>query len=265
MRSRSEWLFVAFAVVLLGDCMAAPDPKTTSLTAGGYSIMRRGVGTPAVVFESGLGGSKESWVKVYSVIASDHMAFAYDRPGMGKSPGTQRLRDGETIVEDLRTLLRSEGLAPPYVLVGHSAGGLYFQLFARRHPEEVAGLVLVDPTHPTSFEGEGAIEKRGALSNFIVATAMSWPMKAEFAALNETGREVLEAPNMPARIPCVILVAPDMSRSAFAKFDNAKRADFRNLYPNANVRDVQGGHDLPRSNPAVVIDAVNEVIKRLPR
>ena len=115
---------------------------------------------PAVVFESGLGSYKETWDKVFPVIATTNAVFAYDRPGIGQSTMTSRPRDGATIVEDLRALLKSRNVMPPYVLAGHSAGGLYMQLFARRYPSEVAGVVLVDSTHPTQFEGDGTLDNR---------------------------------------------------------------------------------------------------------
>jgi pimeloyl-ACP methyl ester carboxylesterase len=80
-------------------------------------------------------------------VATQARTFAYSRPGYGQSAPSQEPRDAAHIVEDLRALLATRGLAPPYVLVGHSFGGAYMELFAKAHPEEVIGVVLVDPRH----------------------------------------------------------------------------------------------------------------------
>ena len=79
---------------------------------------------PVVVFESGLGSYKEVWNKVLPVVASTNV-FAYNRPGIPRSPDTSRPRDAATIEEELTAPLRKRNLQPPFVLVGHSACGLY--------------------------------------------------------------------------------------------------------------------------------------------
>lgn len=92
----------------------------------------------------------DGWEKVIDSLAADASIFAYTRPGYGNSPQIDDARDGTTIVEELRQFLKHKGLAPPYVLVGHSLGGLYMQRFIKRDPQEVSGLVLVDPLFPVS-------------------------------------------------------------------------------------------------------------------
>ncbi|TAJ88610.1 MAG: alpha/beta fold hydrolase [Reyranella sp.] len=216
---------------------------------------------PTVVFEAGLGAHKESWTAVFREIARTNAVFAYDRPGIGRSTSTGRPRDGTAIVEELRTLLRGRGLKPPYVLVGHSAGGLYMQLYARLHPEEVAGLVLVDSTHPTQFEGEGSLANRGALAWGIMALAGGiGPIRPEFDALPQTGAEVLAAPPLSARIATVILLARNDGGGPAAAFDKAKRADFARLYPTAQIRWIDSSHNIPGEKPDAVVEAIRWVL-----
>src|SRR5262245_22200923 len=109
---------------------------------------RLGTGGPAAVLEAGGGMRMTTWKKVFSEVAAFTTAVAYNRAGFGNSSPVEAPRNGPGIVRELRAFLRELGLRPPYVLVGHSLGGLYMQLFARLHPDEVAGLVLVDPTPP---------------------------------------------------------------------------------------------------------------------
>jgi pimeloyl-ACP methyl ester carboxylesterase len=262
----SGWKVRLFACVCalgaaLAGCASLPGDQTASGATGHVEISELAGAAPTVVFESGLGAYKESWGEVFNDIGRTHSVFAYDRPGIGKSQATDRPRDGATIVEDLRALLKSRDLNPPYVLVGHSLGGLYVQVYARRYPAEVAGLVLVDPTHPTQFEGAGALERRGVAASALMGVyEMFGPVRSEFDALPQTGREVLSAPPPPRKLPIVILVAPDRSGSEMAAFDNAKRADYARLYPGADYREVEGGHRIPSENPKAVIDAIRKVL-----
>jgi pimeloyl-ACP methyl ester carboxylesterase len=109
----------------------------------------------------------DSWSKVFPEIGKNTTVFAYNRPGYGNSSKAITPRDGATVVEELRALLNSRGLRPPYVLVGHSLGGIYVQLFARKYPDDVVGLVLVDSSHPSQFEGSGAVENWPIIYEYI--------------------------------------------------------------------------------------------------
>jgi pimeloyl-ACP methyl ester carboxylesterase len=105
-----------------------------------------GQGGPTVIFESGWGADSAAWVRVLPMVASSRRACAYDRAGYGASDVGPDPRDASAIVGDLHAGLRAAHIRGPYILVGHSAGGLYVRLFAARYPREVVGLVLVDPS-----------------------------------------------------------------------------------------------------------------------
>jgi pimeloyl-ACP methyl ester carboxylesterase len=258
-RRRAACIFVLSAT--LAGCASLQGDQLSETVDGRTELSEQRGAPPTVIFESGLGNYKEAWNRVFPVIATTNTVFAYDRPGVGRSTPTSRPRDGATIVEDLRALLRSRNLAPPYVLVGHSAGGLYMQLYARRYPSEVTGLVLVDSTHPTQFEGAGALQNRSQFGNAIITIAgLAGPAKTELDALAETGREVLEAPAAPVGMPIIVLTAPDKSGTAIADFDNAKRHDFARLYPGATIRALDSGHAVQLDDPQAVIDAIRDVI-----
>jgi pimeloyl-ACP methyl ester carboxylesterase len=107
----------------------------------------QGTGSPTVIFESGLGVESRTWLAVEKRVAATTRACAYDRLGLGRSSAAVSGRTSADMVRDLETLLANAQLAPPYVLVGASLGGLNVQLFAAQHPDEVAGIVLVDSLH----------------------------------------------------------------------------------------------------------------------
>lgn len=105
-----------------------------------------GVGSPTVIFDSGLGVGAQAWSRVQPEIAQTTRACAFDRPGYGASDEGPAPRDATRIVVDLKAGLEAAGIAGPYVLVGHSMGGYDMRLFANLHAEQVVGMVLVDPS-----------------------------------------------------------------------------------------------------------------------
>lgn len=106
-----------------------------------------GKGSPTVVFDSGVTGETVGWALVQPVIAAHTRVCSYDRAGVGFSdPGT-RTGTSANIVDDLHRLLAAAAIAPPYILVGHSYGGMNVRLFKDYYPSEVVGMVLVDPSH----------------------------------------------------------------------------------------------------------------------
>lgn len=115
-------------------------------------VILSGEGGPAVVLESGLGGSVVEWEAVASALSNDATVFRRDRPGLGWSPYVRRDRRALQATQELRAALRGAGVAPPYILVGHSLGAHHVRVFAALHPGEVAGVVLVDPTHEDLWE-----------------------------------------------------------------------------------------------------------------
>lgn len=111
----------------------------------------KGSGSPTVVFDAGLGGSSLDWSLVQPEVASFTRACAYDRAGYAWSDPGPMPRDANSIVSELGQLLGNASVPAPYVLVGHSLGGLIVQHFARQYPQRTAGLVLVDATHQDQF------------------------------------------------------------------------------------------------------------------
>jgi pimeloyl-ACP methyl ester carboxylesterase len=101
-------------------------------------------GAPTVIFESSGLSSSTEWEKLLPEVGRTHHACAYDRAGMGWSDPVSGDRSVSDFVEELRAALKSVGEKPPYVLVGHSVGGVLVRAFQTAHPDEVAGLVLVD-------------------------------------------------------------------------------------------------------------------------
>lgn len=117
---------------------------------GGYEmhIDCAGQKSPTVVFDSGLGDSYVSWRKVQPQIAQFTRVCSYDRAGIGYSDSSPHHRSSKDIAEELHRLLQQAAVVPSYILVGHSMGGYDVRVFTSLYPSEVAGVVLVDASHP---------------------------------------------------------------------------------------------------------------------
>jgi pimeloyl-ACP methyl ester carboxylesterase len=125
-------------------------PPGRLVDVGGYRIHINciGHGTPTVILDSGLSDSSLSWYKVQPQVARFTTICSYDRAGLGWSDSSPRARNSDVFAEELHSLLMTAKISPPYILVGHSMGGLDVRVYAGRYRSEVAGMVLVDSTHP---------------------------------------------------------------------------------------------------------------------
>ncbi len=131
------------------DAAAYPPPgRLVSVGEHRLHISCSGEGAPTVVFESGLANMSTDWANIQPQVSASTRACAYDRAGIGWSDDGPQPRDPRHVAEELHTLLANAGESAPYVLVGQSFGGLYVRMFADLYPEETAGMVLVDASHP---------------------------------------------------------------------------------------------------------------------
>jgi pimeloyl-ACP methyl ester carboxylesterase len=126
------------------------------VSVGDHDIFYRcaGVGSPTVVVEDGAtcaGASDHSWDAVAAEVQKVTRICVYDRPPLGLSRGDIKVRASNEVAQDLHGLLLSAHLAGPYVLVGHSMGGLYVRSYQAQYPQEVVGMILVDAVSPDFY------------------------------------------------------------------------------------------------------------------
>jgi pimeloyl-ACP methyl ester carboxylesterase len=216
-----------------------------------------GKGDATVVFESGLGGSLEHWGKVQPAVSGFAKTVSYDRAGMGLSDAGWHPRDGRRIATELHDALRAAGIAPPYVLVGHSLGGPYVRVFAAMFPDEAAGLVLVDPTPDSE-----------------VATA---PREPEHRAMPATLAQA-RAGRIPSGIPVFLIDAVPLQDVPFATdairtvrarnrvelaAESIEYAEWLRTIPGSRLITVNSGHNIPQEQPAAVIEAIRKIVDEI--
>ena len=248
------------------DAARATAPAPVVDTIGGRQVESLTIRHPAskdvVVFEGGSRNTIDKWGTVPQQLGLDATVFVYNRPGYGNSAVAATPRDGRTIVEELRATLRHKGLRPPYVLVGHSLGGLYMQLFARAYPEEVKGLVLVDSLYPRMVK---RVEDFPWWARAAGQLGFSRSVWREIEKIDETGDMVLGMKSIDDK-PIVRLVNQPTSSTAIAvdfgafRMDEETRKQVRALYPNAKTIVADSSHQMALTSPDIVKAAIQQVI-----
>jgi pimeloyl-ACP methyl ester carboxylesterase len=174
------WLIVLLAVagILYENISEARDRRFNPMAGKLVDVDGRkmhidctGEGSPAVILDSGLGDSYLSWEKVQSPIAKFTQVCSYDRAGIGYSDPSDHPRNSRIIAQELHGLLQAAQIPPPYVLVGHSMGGYDVRLYASLYRNEVAGMVLVDASHP---------DQENRLPHELKDMEGAWLREAEF-------------------------------------------------------------------------------------
>jgi pimeloyl-ACP methyl ester carboxylesterase len=166
-------------------------PPGRLIDMGGYHlhIHCEGTGSPAVILDAGLGDWSTHWTEVQNLLKADTRVCSYDRAGYGWSDPGPRPRDSQRIVTELHSLLEKAEVAPPYVLVGHSFGGINMRLYASTYPGETAGLVLVDASHPDSLPyrrnafgtGPASTSNQLMVSHYVEREEKNYPEEARQA------------------------------------------------------------------------------------
>jgi pimeloyl-ACP methyl ester carboxylesterase len=250
----------AFGILFAAACASAAG---ASIDAPHHRAHIEGEGPRTIVLEAGFGDTLDIWQTIQPLVAANcARTFSYNRAGYPDSDPAVAARDAASIVGELREELQRRNLRPPYVLVGHSLGGLYMQYFARNYPGEVAGLVLIDSTHWHQGLKVNATANTPYQARTAVTLYMPLVMRRELSDSTEAGLEVNGSPNAEA-IPTIVLSSTHAGadetvdhRAEAITLQNNIAADF----PGARHVFVENsGHYIQRDKPAVVVDAIRDL------
>ncbi len=175
-------------VTLIVSCSSSGDqPADRTVNLGSHSLhaVVVGTGAPAVVFDGGIGARCDEYRELQDRIAATTTVVTYDRAGYGSSELGPLPRDSRSEVGELRALLAELEIPRPYVLVGHSLGGLNVQVYAGLYPEDVAGVVLLDPPPLPFILGEEYTE----LASMATQMTEEWQGVADSGLHSENGEE----------------------------------------------------------------------------
>jgi len=152
------------------------------------AISCKGQGSPAVVIEPGSGDPGYSWVNVQDNVAKFTKVCWYSRPGLGESDSLKYSQTPSEVVERLHTLLRNASVDPPYILVGHSIGGLHVRKYHKIYPKEVVAMVLVDSSHEDQWAILSGFMSEEYMSLYkIITKSRNWDEKNYGTQLDSLG------------------------------------------------------------------------------
>lgn len=264
-------LLIAIACSCTAGCISMPPIQTAKVGDSEIAWVRTGSALTTVVFQSGLGDGMSPWAAVIDRLPSTVATFAYDRPGYGVSgPAPKDPINPCDVARKLHAALATAGARPPYLLVGHSLGGQYQYAFTRLYPQEVAGILLLDPTHPdhwNSIQRETPVV--AATISALRSTVFSATMRAEF-----DGQALCldSAPSLAGPVPTRILVS---TRSEIGETPRLRSvvsrltADWLSKLPGATIHPVAGaGHYIQKDKPELVAAEIQamltEAVQRKP-
>ena len=256
-------LGIAFMAVLAAGCSA----QTGIFAAGSKNLYLHCEGKrngPVVVLDAGLFRDSTDWREVQPKIAQFTQACSYDREGLGKSVVDKGAKpEAECIdeqVEDLKRLLSTAGIRPPYVMVGHSAGGVRIRRYTRDHSSDVAGLVFVDSAH------EEQIWRFKLIDPSSVQGPPADPVKARCGgSLPEVGEHLVWHYDLPLIVleHGVPLSFEGPLAGHTAEFNRALDSMERDLASRSSRGELRiarkSGHDIMLEEPLVVVQAVRDV------
>jgi pimeloyl-ACP methyl ester carboxylesterase len=175
-------------MLLVSAALAQDDPAAAPgafVSVGDHALHLycAGEGSPTVILEAGLGDGSINFRSLQSRVARFTRVCAYDRAGYGWSESGAEPRDMNTLVGELETLLAEAGETGPYVLAGHSFGGVIALAFTARNPEAVSGVVLIDSSHPGQMKALEAVPEVVAVQDMEIASLSELVGAAEAGAL----------------------------------------------------------------------------------
>ena len=217
--------------------------------------------------DSGLGDTLETWSEVFPKVQEMTHVCAYDRAGLGRSDAGPTPRTSERIVQELHALLKKARIPAPYLLVGHSFGGLNIRLYASEFPKETAGLVLVEATHEDYPSLERTVRPPAEARKIENAFGMARPAaQSEYQSIPESVAQVRSAPPLPD-VPVVVITAGRLGESAPLRDLWMKlQRDLISKIPHARqVLSSESGHYVQFDDPKLVVGAIRDVTEEARR
>jgi pimeloyl-ACP methyl ester carboxylesterase len=270
----------------VGAPSAEPTPGFASVDIGGRSLRYKcsGEGAPTVLIEPGGGVSLETvfsldkpigWAAIVAQISKLTRACVYDRAGLGRSDPAPAPRTSLDVAKDLHELLARASIAPPYVIAGQSFGGMNARMFASLYPQTIAGIVLVDSSHPDTYPevtkvlppptpGESKLLQGWRTGPDLSKTREWIDLKAN--------AELVRATNGFGDKPLVVLTQSPDWNDPFAPDDVEplidavlQRLDAQLLTLSSDSKLIvakKAGHNIQLDDPQLVIDAINDIVAR---
>ena len=240
------------------------DKRVATINGVAVEYVVAGSGTPAIVLLNGAGGPLEGWIRVLSPLEAASTVVSYNRLGIGRSSKPTEPQTGDVVVRMLHALLETLDLCPPYILVGHSLGGLFVNLFARTYPSEVAGVVYLDAAAP---EDSTLVDEHGTgLQRFmqrVVDAVFGKDKFGEATCVSKTVEMIAGAGSFPA-VPVVVVSAGRPARGIPPAVRSARAQNQEGLVglspQGEHVVASKSGHFPQITEPALVSETISSLV-----
>ncbi len=263
----------ALLALALSGTIQAASPAPDTLKVGDYQVQvaTLGAGSYTVILEAGFGRDLGVWRNVAPALAKSAKVMAYSRAGHGKSDPRPETPTIAARTNELEQLIAAAGVKPPFVLVGHSYGGFLVRSFAARHPEQVAGMVFVDPSDE-SFNVElrkldaAGVDKDTKLTEQFMPPKLHAELRSVQAVLDSGKLPFAGAlPDVPVAVltsvqkreqPQLFLETP----AAVQVWRGLHERFFRGFSNGSHIVTAESEHNIHQEQPQLVISAVEGVI-----
>ena len=245
-----------------------PDNKFSGkYDVGGHKLYLSSVGSnqPAVILESGFGegGTMSGWEAVRNKVKDFAQICLYDRAGLNKSEEGPGPRSTIRIANELHTLLNAAEIKPPYILVGHSMGGLHIQTYAMLYPEDISAMVFVDPS-PKELVDTLSPEVH---DNLVAAGASQAVLDEAGPGLNASIPTFKTLPNLPD-VPVVVITSSftgegDVDKSQWEELKTYHQNLADQVSDGIHIVATKAGHYIQIDEPDLVIDAIQSVYNKV--
>ena len=218
-----------------------------------FRIKEFGSGSPTIIFESGMSDSLEIWGSIPDSVALFSRIFLYDRADIGKSDNSRQKRTIPNMVQELKNILTAENINPPFILVGHSLGGYLTRYFCSQFPNDVIGLLLLDPSPEAYWESMSKKE----LNEYIQGGTEWYKTRFKAKYWNEWFEFI---PNMvymknlklTEDLPVILISATE---SNWYKYQKRQIADLKN----AKQIELIGSHHIYKDHPDSIVKYIREL------
>lgn len=266
-----------------------------------FNVLTKGLetrktGAPVIVFENGLGMGLGNWNTILDELAQELPVLAYDRAGVNKSEKVYKMPTVKLVAENLKAILNTLNIPPPYLLVGHSLGGVYIRGFAGFYPKDIAGLVFIDPADFTESKNDwnnifrtlGLSEQRidemlqNRLYRPAAADSLNFGFWSESRVLTELRQtDFVEITQLPfPQVPTYFFVggkfevpverrSKEYDHERFfhiknnSNMDRWKKVIYATNKPGALIYLTHTGHYIHRDDPRAVIENIKVLIRSL--
>ena len=245
---------ITITLFLLVCCYSYGQERYVTIDQQKFRIKEFGKGDITVIFENGMSDSLETWGSIPDSISKYARVFLYDRADIGKSDSSRLERTIPNMVIELRSILHNQDINPPFVLVGHSLGGLITRYFAGNYPDEIKGLLLLDPA-PESYWN--SMSKKD-LQNYIKGGNEWYETKFPEKYRKEWYQFI---PNLvymtdlkiSKQLPVILVSATEWKWYKYHE-------DILKGLENSKHIELQGGHYIFRNHPDSTIKYINELL-----